>query len=257
MNGMTHFESYEGEIILKAIGLTKVFKRYAAVNNVSFFLKNGEIIGIIGPNGSGKTTLLNLLSGIMLPDSGRIIYQGLDITRMPAHERANRGIIRSYQIPRVFSELTVLENMIAPILPKLKTYSSSPEIVEKAKRILEVIGLKDKSNTIAEKLSVGQKRMLELGRILMLDPKVVMLDEPTAGIHPLMIKSVLELLLSIHREKNRSLIIVEHNIKFIKAIAHRIIVMSSGQIIYEGSPDDALKDSRVVELYIGHVSEPR
>jgi len=245
--------------ILVAEGLSKHFGGLIAVNKVSFSIKKDEIMGIIGPNGSGKTTLFNLLSGFFPPTEGRISFFGEDITRTPPHKRVIKGMVRTFQLVSVFNSMTVWENLVLSSIrfkerhtsPHQFFFSSSKNegILEDCLKALKLIGLEKKAQTITYELSYGSKRMLEIGIALSLNPKLLLLDEPLAGLSDIEISEVLELLQQI--KKNLTLVIVEHKISKITSLVNRLCVMNEGSLICEGDPDRVLCDPKVRECYWG------
>ena len=249
-------------MVLEARNLTKRFGGVAAVSNMSLAVAQGEILGLIGPNGAGKTTMFDLLAGSVVPTSGRINLMGQDISRQPAHRRLAGGMGRTFQIPRPFPELTVLENLLlarqSQTGERFWTNFTAPGKVaseERAARVkalglLELVGLHRLTNDPARVLSGGQRKLLELARILMADPKLILLDEPAAGVNP----ALLEVLIARIREINASgvtFVLIEHNIDMVSRLCSRIIVMAQGALLFEGRPDAVARDPRVIEAYLG------
>lgn len=245
-------------LVIETKGLKKNFGDLTAVNQVNYTIREGETLGIIGPNGSGKTTFFNLLSGYFPPTEGRILFHGTDITGMPAHKRVLSGIIRTFQLVSVFSTLSVLENMVLPIVRFRKPCTPSKfmlasagdkTIVRLCEKALDTVGLRHKAAQPVSALSYGDKRLLEIAMALALDPKLLLLDEPLAGLSDHEIQQILSLLKSL--ENQFPIVIIEHKISKILALLKRLGVMNEGELICEGDPDTVLEDKRVRECYWG------
>jgi branched-chain amino acid transport system ATP-binding protein len=239
--------------------LTKRFDGLVAVNRVNLQVEEGEVLGVIGPNGSGKTTLFNLFSGFFPPTEGSIQFLGRDISRMPPHRRVEMGMARTFQLVSVFDSLTVWENMVLSNIRfrearrSLKNFYFAPArgeaILNVCMESLELVALKDKAPTPTSELSYGDKRMLEIAIALSLKPKLLLLDEPLAGLSDHEINEVLNL---IHRvKKHFTLVIIEHKISKIIELVNRLSVMNGGRLICEGEPDKVLCDPEVRECYWG------
>ncbi len=235
--------------MLEVVDLVKDFGGIRAVNRLSFRVEENELLGIIGPNGSGKTTTINLISGVLKPTSGKIIFQGRRIDGLPPYEIARRGIGRTFQVTQVFRRMTVLENMFVPAYASPQRRSDR-EIKRKAMEILSFLKIYHLRKEYARNLSGGQQKLLEIGRVLMLDPKVIMMDEPFAGIHPKLKLEIHGYIREMHRE-GRTFIIISHDLQTIFTLSQRLIVLSGGEKIYDGSPEGAKEDERVVEAYLG------
>lgn len=228
---------------LSISNLTKSFGGLRAVNNCSFEVEANSIVGIMGPNGSGKTTIFNLISGFYKPDSGTIVFEGEDITDMKTHRIARKGIGRTFQITKVFKKLTVLENLI--VSSKLPVDSS----IERASEVLkttELLRLKDEQ---AENLSYGQQKLLEFARVLMVEPKLFLLDEPAAGINPILRDKLMNQIKRLRVEDNKTFVIVEHSLNIIKDVCDKVIVLSEGEKIAEGPYNEIIKDEAVLKSY--------
>jgi branched-chain amino acid transport system ATP-binding protein len=244
--------------VIETRGLTKKFGDLTAVDKVNYTIREGETSGIIGPNGSGKTTFFNLLSGYFPPTNGNISFNGSDITRMPAHKRVHLGIVRTFQLVSVFSSLTVLENMVLPIVRfkspcKRGKFMFASALDEGFKgmctEVLSTVGLSDKAAHPVSSLSYGDKRMLEIGMALSLDPKLLLLDEPLAGLSDHEIQQILALIKRL--EDRFTIVIIEHKISKISGLLRRLGVMNEGKIICDGPPDQVLTDEKVRECYWG------
>lgn len=242
--------------------LSKRFGGAEVVSQVSLTVKNGEIAGLIGPNGAGKTTLFNLIAGVVAPTSGRIRIAGRDITTDQPYRRMARGIGRSFQIPRPFAEMTVLENMLTAAQGQtgerlFSNWLFSPSVSrqeransEKAMDLLNFLGLSKLAWQAARTLSGGQRKLLELGRVLMADPKLVLLDEPGAGVNPTLLQSIMERISEINRQ-GVTFFIIEHNMELISKLCRHVFVISEGKILFEGRPTEAVRDHSVIEAYLG------
>jgi branched-chain amino acid transport system ATP-binding protein len=243
--------------------LTKRFDGLVAVNCVNIQVEQGEVLGVIGPNGSGKTTLFNLFSGFFPPTEGSIQFLGRDISRLPPHRRVEMGMARTFQLVSVFDSLTVWENMVLSNIRfreerrSFRNFYFAPArgnaVLNVCMESLEMVGLKDKTPTPTSELSYGDKRMLEIAIALSLRPKLLLLDEPLAGLSDHEINEVLNL---IHRvKKHFTLVIIEHKISKIIELVNRLSVMNSGRLICEGEPDKVLCDPEVRECYWGKEEE--
>jgi branched-chain amino acid transport system ATP-binding protein len=245
--------------MLTTEGLSKHFGGLKAVDKVQFTIRKDETTGVIGPNGSGKTTLFNLLSGLFPPTEGRIVFLGEDVTRIPPNVRVMRGMVRTFQLVSVFSSMTAWENLVlSSIRFQQKSASGrkfflasakNGEIADRCYEALKLVGLDKKAMTLTSELSYGYKRMLEIGIALSLQPKLLLLDEPLAGLSDYEISEVLDLL---HRIKESfTLIIIEHKLSKIVNLVHRLCVMHEGSFICEGDPHTVLCDPAVRECYWG------
>jgi len=246
-------------VVLQAEGLSKHFGGLIAVNRVSFRIQLNESVGIIGPNGSGKTTFFNLLSGLFPPNAGRIFFFEKDITKLPPNQRVLKGMVRTFQLVSVFNSLTVWENLVLssrrfqqePISEWSFLFSpaDSESIRKNCFEAMKVVGLEKQGRTMTSELSYGAKRMLEIGIALSLQPRLLLLDEPLAGLSDLEIEEVLQILHQI--KKNLTLIIIEHKLSKIVNLVDRLCVMNEGSFICEGLPDQVLSDRAVRECYWG------
>lgn len=236
--------------LLEGSQLHKSFGGLMAVNGVDFYLEPGEVLGLIGPNGSGKTTLFNLIAGVFKPDKGQIKFEGREITGTGCAAVCQLGIARTFQITRPFPLLTVLQNVQLG-----RAYGSDPaERLERtqieADEILQFIGLSSKRNVLAGRLGVIDRKRLELGKALATKPKVLLLDEIMAGLNPAEVLAATGLVKQI-RDSGISLIVIEHLMKAIMGICHRVIVLSAGRKIAEGNPREVVLDRGVIEAFLG------
>ena len=238
-------------MLLKVENVTKRFGGLVAVDSVSFEIKEGEAFGIVGPNGSGKTTLYNMISGVYRPDSGRIIFDGKDITDLPAHARAPLGIGRTFQIPRPFPSATVRENVAVGAMFG-RAQADVKEALEMADHYLELVGLTEHANKAAGSLTPLEKRLMELARALAMKPKLLLLDEVMAGMNPRDIGNIIELLQKVRQEEKIAVVaMVEHLMHAITKFAERVMVMHQGKKLLEGPTMEVLNDERVIEVYLG------
>ena len=228
--------------ILEIHDARKSFGGVHALAGCGFSVGEGEIVGLIGPNGSGKTTLFNTIVGYLPLDGGRILYRGENVTGLPPYQIARKGIGRTFQVTRIFPKMTLLENAT---LPTRNTTAS-----DRAHELLEFVGLSDLQDEYASDLSFGQQRLLSIIQVLMLDPGLILLDEPAAGVSPMMQKKLLELIHHLN-EEGRTFLIIEHNMDVIMNNCERVVVLSMGEKIAEGSPDEVRRDEAVLTAYFG------
>ena len=253
--------------ILHVENISKFFGGLAAVNNCSLKIKKGSITGIIGPNGSGKTTLFNLIAGNLKSSNGSVIFNNENITNMPSYQLFSKGLLRTFQIAHEFSNLTVLENLMmvpsnqsgenlitALINPKL-VEREEDQLKEKALEVIEFLNLKHLSNELAGNLSGGQKKLLELGRTMMVDAKLVLLDEVGAGVNRTLLKDLGTAILRLNKEKGYTFCMIEHDMDFIGRLCDPVIVMAEGSVLFEGTVEEAKKDEKVIESYLGRGSK--
>jgi branched-chain amino acid transport system ATP-binding protein len=240
--------------LLEVDNLTKRFGGLTAVNNVSFHVDEGEIIGIIGPNGAGKTTLFNLISGFIKPDSGIVKFKGEDITALPPHKIVNKGIARTFQVVRPFRHLPVIANvMVALKSPRgTKNIEWLKTMERKAADILEDVGLSEVMLEPAENVSHGDLKRLEIAKALATEPDLLLLDEPFGGLNPLEVNYLTKSIIRMHLdEPARGILIVEHKLHALMKIVKRVIVLHQGEKIAEGTPEEIAKNQKVIEVYMG------
>ncbi|HYD68777.1 urea ABC transporter ATP-binding protein UrtD [Azospirillum sp.] len=241
--------------LLSVEGLTVSFDGFKAVDDLSFYVDENEIRVIIGPNGAGKTTVLDLICGRTKATGGSIQFRGKELTAMREHQIVHAGIGRKFQNPSIYDDLTVFENLEISF-PRGRSvfgalaFKRDQEVRERVAEVAETIFLADQLDTSAEYLSHGQKQWLEIGMLLIQDPELLMLDEPVAGMSVNERKKTAELLNRI--TKGRSVIVIEHDMKFVEDIAHKVTVLHQGRILSEGSMERVKSDPKVVEVYLGH-----
>ncbi|WP_421656755.1 ABC transporter ATP-binding protein [Leptothermofonsia sp. ETS-13] len=249
--------------VLEARGLTRRFGGLVAVNQVSFAIAQGEIFGLIGPNGAGKTTLFNLLTGLIQPSDGQMLHDGEDISRLRPFQIASRGIARTFQNIRLFSHLSALENVM--IAQHVHTYSGvltgvmglppapqeEKQIRKKAMELLELVGLGDRANEIACNFPYGDQRRLEIARALALKPRVLLLDEPAAGMNPNEKHQLSEFIRNLRQQFDLTVLLIEHHVPLVMGLCDRIAVLDFGQLIALGDPAKVRNDPAVIEAYLG------
>ena len=255
--------------ILQIKNLSKYFGGLAAVSKCSLKIKKGSITGIIGPNGSGKTTLFNLIAGNLKASDGQVVFNNQNITNVPSYELFSKGLLRTFQIAHEFTNLTVLENLM--MVPggqsgeKLMTALLNPRIVKKeeeliknkAYEVIEFLNLKHLANELAGNLSGGQKKLLELGRTMMVDAKIVLLDEVGAGVNRTLLKDIGTAILRLNKEKGYTFCMIEHDMDFISRMCDPVIVMAEGSVLFEGTPEEVKRNEKVIESYLGRGSNNR
>ena len=252
--------------LLSVNSLKKSFGGLQAVNVDSLEFSNNEITSLIGPNGAGKTTFFDLLTKFQSPDHGQIFFDGKDVTSLQSYKLARLGMTRTFQLTRVFEKMSVLENMqfsgssiknesISMSLLKSKSLVNFEKNLEnEVDRILELLNLSHMKYSYARELSGGQKKLLELGRALIRNPKLLLLDEPLAGVNPKLAEEILDIIKKLSTD-GINIIMVEHNINAVMKISERVVVMAGGEIIADGYPEDVRKDKHVIEAYLGKANE--
>lgn len=244
----------EPKALLEVRGLTKHFGGIKAVDGCSFVVPEGTITGLIGPNGSGKTTVFNLIDNTIVADAGEIIFDGERIEKLPSWERAHRGLGRTFQITRLFGEMTVLENVVAAqssfSLGQLGRIAVSGKEAKAAEELLEFVGMRAFRDQKAHALSYGQQKLVELAQILMLDPKLILLDEPAGGINPVLIERMGEMIRELN-SYGKTFLIVEHNMPFVLDLCDPIHVLARGATMATGTPDQIQSDPAVIDAYLG------
>lgn len=242
--------------LLQVNNVSKSFGGVKANVDISLEVEQGSIVGIIGPNGSGKTTLFNSIVGTHPIDKGSIKFDGKEISELPIPSIAKLGLLRTFQQTRIYGKLNCVQNMLISHKPRdetlLTVFAGIPkDLTAKAEEILAFVGLYQKRNLRAGDLSFGQQKLLELAMALMSDPKMLLLDEPTAGINPTLINGIIKRLISINKEYGITLLVIEHNMKVIMQLAQKIFCVAHGQLLAEGNPDQIKNDQRVIDAYLG------
>ena len=249
--------------MLKINKVRKNFGGLTAVNNASMHVEKGSITGLIGPNGAGKTTLFNIIAGNLQSDSGEVILQDEKISGLKSHELFYKGVLRTFQIAHEFTSLTVLENlMMVPgnqLGEKLlytfhnhsKVKKQEEEIRSKAVEVINFLNLTHLTQELAGNLSGGQKKLLELGRTMMVDAKLVLLDEVGAGVNRTLLKDISEAIIRLNKEKNYTFFVIEHDMELISKLCEPVIVMAEGSVLYQGSFDEVKSNEAVIEAYLG------
>ena len=249
--------------LVKVENLNKSFGGLRAIDNCSIEIKENSITGIIGPNGSGKSTLFNLITGNLKPDSGSIFYNGIDITGKEPYELFNLGILRTFQIAHEFTNLTVIENLmmvpgnqlgeklITSIFTRNKFKKQENEIKEKALDVLKFLKIDHLMNEKAGNLSGGQKKLLELARTMMVDARIVFLDEVGAGVNKSLLKEISDSILKLNEERKYTFCIIEHDIDFITKLCDPVIVLAEGKVLFQGTAEEVKKNNEVIDSYLG------
>lgn len=235
----------DGKNVLEVQNVTKEFGSLVALNNVSIWIEEGKITGLIGPNGAGKTTLFNVITGQFRADKGKVFFRGKDITKLKPYQIARRGIGRTWQVIRIFPNMTVLENLMTAA--NLRERNAG----EKALELLELAGLVAEKDSYAGELSTGQQKFLELVRILMFDADVMLLDEVAAGINPTEQMAALELIHNLCDQKGKTFFIVEHDMDVIMGHCDKVICLNFGEKIAEGTPKEVQNNEKVIRVYFG------
>ena len=248
--------------ILQLHAVSRRFGGVTAVDGVSMSVRRGEIVGLIGPNGAGKTTLFNLIAGTIKPSAGRILLDGAALEGRPAHARLLHGLGRTFQIPRPFPEMTLLENLLVAVPQQtgerlLPNWFKAGVIakeerrnVSRATELLRFVTLEGMAHEPARILSGGQRKLLELARVLMADPTIVLLDEPAAGVNPALMETIMSRIAEINR-RGVACLIIEHNMDVVAQLCGHVLVMAGGRLLVEGTPFDVVRDAQVIEAYLG------
>jgi branched-chain amino acid transport system ATP-binding protein len=248
--------------MLETMGISKHFGGLKAVDDVSFRVERGSIVGLIGPNGAGKTTLFDLIAGSQRPTDGRILLNGRSLEGLPPQRRIGSGLGRTFQIPRPFSEMTVVENLLLSaqnqigerILPNWlgsgRVAREERAHLAEAQALLDFLTLSTLKNEPARILSGGQRKLLELGRVLMARPEIILLDEPAAGVNPVLLETIIGRIIEIN-QRGITFLVIEHNMEAVTRLCSKVVVMAAGRLLCEGPPDEVTRDPRVIAAYLG------
>jgi branched-chain amino acid transport system ATP-binding protein len=246
-----------GAEVVRVRNVSKSFGGIRAIDDVSFEIHDGEILGVIGPNGCGKTTLFNCLLGQYRPDRGRVELEGRDVSRWPPHRRARSGLARTFQLLQVFESMTVRDNLKTAAQEHIGSIGGrlfrmpAMGLGDKVDRLIERFGLGHLADERAGALSYGQQKLLDTAMAFVSDPAVVFLDEPAGGVNPTMLGDVRDRIRDLNQNDGTTFAIIEHNMEFIFGLAHRIVVMEQGRVLMTGTPDEVRDDRRVLEVYLG------
>ncbi|THF55267.1 ABC transporter ATP-binding protein [Ollibium composti] len=257
----------QGSTVLGARNVVRHFGGLYAVNDVSFDVREGEILGLIGPNGAGKTTMFDLLAGSVAPSSGEILLNGVTVSGEPAHRRIGRGLGRTFQIPRPLANLSLVENvmlaeqgqagerLLTNFLQPFRVAAQERAAEQKAMDLLDLVSLSRLAHEPARVLSGGQRKLLELARVMMADPAIILLDEPAAGVNATLLEVIIDRIREIN-QRGVTFLLIEHNIDMVSRLCHRVLVMAAGQLICEGTAAEVARDPRVIEAYLGGAAQP-
>jgi branched-chain amino acid transport system ATP-binding protein len=247
--------SVDQDVILRTESVGKVFGGFTALRDISVDFRRGAITSIIGPNGAGKSTYFNLLTGAFAPTTGRVIFEGRDVTGLPQHRFAHMGVAKSFQITNVFPQLTTHENIRVAAQALQICYdmwrprSARRDLIDTADQLLRLVGLADRRDRLAGTLAHGEQRALEIGMALASRPRLLLLDEPTAGMSPEETRTMMDLIVKLASE--RTVILVEHKMKLVMGISNRLLVLHHGELLAEGTPDDIRRNEDVKRVYLG------
>ena len=251
------------DALLKADNVSEVFGGLKAVSDFNFYINPGELVGLIGPNGAGKTTAFNLFTGVYQPTTGQITFAGDSIVGLKPYQITQRGIARTFQNIRLFSELSVLDNvkiafhshvkygMLEAVLRLGRYFGEEERVEEESRRLLKIFHLEGQADETAKNLPYGAQRRLEIARALATKPKLLLLDEPAAGMNPQETKELMDMIRWIRREFGLTILLIEHDMSLVMGICERIYVLEYGTIIAEGTPDEIKKDPEVIRAYLG------
>jgi branched-chain amino acid transport system ATP-binding protein len=249
--------------LLEATGITKKFSGITALDDVSITVEDGEAVGLIGPNGAGKTTFFNCLLGLLRPEEGRVVLGGKDITRLPVYRRARLGFARTFQRIELFSGMTVRDHLLVAERARLGTGRFWKDVLNLSKpttdensrtdRTLSLLGLEDVSESPVEALSLGRARLVEVGRALMTEPKLLLLDEPSSGLDAVETSALADTLRAVQKERGTAILLVEHDVEFVRSFSTRLSVLDFGHLIAAGPTAEVLADEKVRRAYLGEL----
>jgi ABC-type branched-subunit amino acid transport system ATPase component len=249
--------------MLAAQHISVCFGDFVAVKDVSLEVARGSITALIGPNGAGKTTLFNCISGFLSAAAGEVVFDGERLDTLPAYRRSLRGLVRTFQIPRIFHRLTLIENMLVAdrtqpgdalfgcFVHRGAMKARTHEACEKARELLALLSIDRLADEYAGTLSGGQRKLLELGRVLMTDPKMILLDEPMAGVNPALGERLLDRVEELRRDRGLTFLFVEHDMEVVMRVSDRVLVLDEGELIADGPPESIRRNERVIDAYLG------
>ncbi|ASC72138.1 ABC transporter protein [Halomicronema hongdechloris C2206] len=249
--------------------MSKTFAGFRAVDNCSFQIEAGKITGLIGPNGAGKTTLFNMVAGVLKPSQGHIVLDGRNVTGMAPHQLFRLGLVRTFQIPREFGRMTVLENLMVVPPCQLgenlwmswfrwqRVLRQERQIRHKAEEVLGWVNLLHVRDELAQNLSGGQKKLLELGRTLMIEPKVILLDEPGAGVNRTLLRQLTDIIVRLNQEWGCTICLIDHDLELVDHLCHHVVVMAQGTVMAAGTMAEMRQNPQVQDAYLGNVHPAR
>jgi len=249
------------EPVLRIENLGHAYGKFKVIEDISLAIGRGETSALIGPNGAGKTTFYNAISGKFPPSKGRVFLNGENVTGLPSHRMVDKGMCRSFQITNIFAELTVLENVLSPLIIQQKKHfkpygnvCKDPDLMERAMHTLEQVGLAERARQLVSSLAYGDKRLVEMAIVLARDPSVVLLDEPTAGMNPQETENMIQLIQRLAEHSGTTFFITEHDMKVVFSLAKKIYVLHQGHLLAQGKPEEIRTNEAVQEAYLGRKS---